>query len=106
YHFPQTTQTRDRVSDLLDVTVVDVRPELSVVEQDAEHGTDLFARDPGACCRMRKVEPLRRTLAGYDAWVTGVRRDEGPTRAQTPLVSWDEGFGLVKINPLAAWTFE
>ncbi|GAA5167014.1 phosphoadenylyl-sulfate reductase [Ornithinimicrobium tianjinense] len=106
YHFPETLQTRDRVADLLDVTIVDVRPRLSVAEQDAVHGKDLFARDPGACCRMRKVEPLREALAGYDAWVTGVRREEGPTRADTPLVTWDESFGLVKINPLAAWTFE
>lgn len=106
YHFPETVGTRDRVADLLDVTVVDVRAELTVAEQDAVHGTDLFARDPGACCRMRKVEPLRRSLAGYDAWVTGVRREEGPTRAGTPLVTWDEAFGLVKVNPLAAWTSE
>lgn len=106
YHFPETVDTRDRVADLLDVTVVDVRPELTVAEQDATHGKDLFARDPGACCRMRKVEPLRRTLAGYEAWVTGVRREEGPTRADTPLVTWDAAFGLVKINPLAAWTFD
>ncbi|SOC56336.1 phosphoadenosine phosphosulfate reductase [Ornithinimicrobium cerasi] len=106
YHFPETVATRDRVADLLDVTVVDVRPRLSVAEQDAAHGPDLFARDPGACCRLRKVEPLREALSGYDAWVTGVRREEGPTRAGTPLVTWDETFGLVKINPLAAWTFE
>lgn len=106
YHFPETLETRDRVADLLDVTVVDVRPELTVAEQDAAHGKDLFARDPASCCAMRKVEPLRRTLAGYDAWVTGVRREEGPTRADTPLVTWDEGFGLVKVNPLATWTFD
>jgi phosphoadenosine phosphosulfate reductase len=106
YHFPETVTTRDEVADLLDVTVVDVRPELSVAAQDRAHGPDLFARDPGACCRMRKVEPLRQALSGYDAWVTGVRRDEGPTRAGTPLVTWDEAFGLVKLNPLAAWTFE
>ncbi|MFK5634379.1 MULTISPECIES: phosphoadenylyl-sulfate reductase [unclassified Ornithinimicrobium] len=106
YHFPETVQTRDRVADLLDVTVVDVRPRLSVAEQDAAHGPDLFARDPAACCAMRKVEPLRRSLAGYDAWVTGVRREEGPTRADTPLVAWDDVFGLVKINPLAAWSFD
>ncbi|GGK58173.1 phosphoadenylyl-sulfate reductase [Ornithinimicrobium pekingense] len=106
YHFPETVATRDRVADLLDVTVVDVRPELTVAAQDARLGKDLFARDPGACCRLRKVEPLRRALAGYDAWVTGVRREEGPTRADTPLVTWDEAFGLVKVNPLAAWTSE
>lgn len=106
YHFPETIQTRDRVADELDVRVVDVRPELTVAQQDQRHGARLHDRDPGACCRMRKVEPLTRALSGYDAWVTGVRREEGPTRADTPLVTWDEGFGLVKINPLAAWTFD
>lgn len=106
YHFPETLDTRHRVADLLDVTVVDVRARSSVAQQDEAHGRDLFARDPAACCRMRKVEPLRAALAGYDAWVTGVRREEAPTRAGTPVVTWDEGFGLVKINPLAAWCFD
>ena len=50
--------------------------------------------------------PLERTLAGYDAWVTGVRRVEAPTRANTPLVTWDDKHGLVKINPIAAWSDE
>lgn len=106
YHFAETLGTREAVAASMAVTVVDVRPELSVAEQDEQHGKDLFATDPSACCRMRKVEPLRRTLAGYEAWVTGVRREEAPTRAATPLVSWDETNGLVKINPLAAWTFD
>ena len=106
YHFPETLQTRDRVADLLDVTVVDVRPQLTVAEQDLRHGPRLHDRDPASCCAMRKVEPLRRTLAGYDAWVTGVRREEGPTRADTPLVTYDEAFGLVKVNPLATWTYD
>jgi phosphoadenosine phosphosulfate reductase len=55
---------------------------------------------------LRKVVPLQNTLAGYDAWVTGVRRVEAPTRANTPLVTYDEKFGLVKVNPIAAWTDE
>jgi phosphoadenosine phosphosulfate reductase len=76
-----------------------------VAEQDERHGAELFARDPAACCRMRKMEPLAAHLAGYEAWVTGVRRDEAPGRAQTPLVTWDDAHGLVKINPLARWTF-
>ncbi|WP_083664145.1 phosphoadenylyl-sulfate reductase [Ornithinimicrobium sp. CNJ-824] len=106
YHFPETLATRDRVADQLDVTVVDVLPGRTVAEQDADLGPRLHDRDPGRCCALRKVDPLRRTLAGYDAWVTGVRREEGPTRADTPLVTWDEAFGLVKINPLATWTLE
>ena len=106
YHFDETVATRDRVARELDVTVVDVLPERTVAEQDELHGARLYERDPGACCAMRKVEPLRRALTGYDAWVTGVRREEGPTRAGTPVVTYDENFGLVKINPLVGWTFD
>ena len=106
YHFPQTLETRRVVAERLAVRVVDVLPRQTVAEQDAEHGKDLFARDPAACCRMRKMEPLAGQLAGYEAWVTGVRREEAPTRANTPVVGWDEAHGLVKINPLAAWTFD
>ena len=69
-------------------------------------GKDLFAREPSECCRMRKVEPLGKALHGYSAWVTGIRRVEAPTRANAPLISFDKAFGLVKINPLAAWTDE
>ena len=106
YHFFDTYATRDRVAAELDVTVVDVLPPRTVAEQDAEHGPRLYERDPAACCRMRKVQPLRAALAGYEAWVTGIRRDEGPTRADTPLVAYDDQFGLVKLNPLATWTFD
>nr|WP_245862745.1 phosphoadenylyl-sulfate reductase [Sanguibacter antarcticus] len=106
YHFAETRGTRDAVEQQMDVTIVDVLPLLTVAEQDEQHGTDLFGRDPGACCAMRKVEPLHRTLQGYELWVTGVRRDEAPTRSATPLVQWDEKNGLVKINPLAAWTLD
>lgn len=106
YHFADTLTTRDIVAEQLNVNVVDVRPKLTVTEQDTAFGKDLFARDPAACCRMRKVEPLAASLAGYEAWVTGVRRDEGPTRANTPLVTFDEAHALIKINPLAAWSLQ
>lgn len=106
YHFAETIGTRDAVEQTVDVTIVDVRPELTVAGQDAEFGKDLFARDAEACCRMRKVEPLRRALGGYEVWAAGVRRDDSPTRAQTPLVTFDEKNGLVKINPIAGWTLD
>ena len=106
YHFAETIGTRDAVQAVYDVTVVNVTPEHSVVQQDELLGKDLFARDPGECCRLRKVVPLRAALSGYSAWVTGIRRVESPTRADAPLISFDESFGLVKINPLAAWTDE
>lgn len=104
YHFVETIGTRDAVEAVYNVKVHNVSPERSVAEQDSIFGKDLFARDAAACCRMRKVEPLSKALAGYSAWVTGIRRVEAPTRANAPLISFDEGFGLVKINPLAAWT--
>ncbi|AWB95977.1 phosphoadenylyl-sulfate reductase [Agromyces badenianii] len=106
YHFAETRVTRDEVARGLDVRVVDVLPEQTVEQQDAEHGAQLFARDPGLCCARRKVEPLHDALSGYELWFTGVRRDEAPTRTGTPLVSWDERNGLVKVNPLAAWSFD
>ena len=104
YHFAETIGTRDAVEAMYDVHILNVTPGQSVAEQDATHGKDLFARDPGLCCRLRKVEPLTRALHGYAAWVTGIRRVEAPTRANAPLISFDESFGLVKVNPLAAWT--
>jgi phosphoadenosine phosphosulfate reductase len=104
YHFVETIGTRDAVEAVYDVHVVNVTPEKSVAEQDALHGKNLFASDPGSCCRMRKVEPLGKALAGYSAWVTGIRRVEAPTRANAPLISFDKAFGLVKINPIAPWS--
>ncbi|MGE0214588.1 phosphoadenylyl-sulfate reductase [Mycolicibacterium sp.] len=106
YHFVETIGTRDAVEAVYDVNIVNVRPEHSVAEQDALLGKNLFARDANECCRLRKVEPLSKALQGYSAWVTGIRRVEAPTRANAPLISWDNAFGLVKINPLAAWTDE
>jgi len=106
YHFAETIGTRDAVETVYDVRIVNATPEHAVAEQDSLLGKDLFARDPNRCCALRKVAPLQKTLAGYDAWVTGVRRVEAPTRANTPLVTYDEKFGLVKINPIAAWSDE
>jgi phosphoadenosine phosphosulfate reductase len=106
YHFVETIGTRDAVEAVYDINVVNVTPENSVEKQNELFGKDLFAREPSECCRMRKVEPLGKALRGYSAWVTGIRRVEAPTRANAPLISWDKAFGLVKINPIAAWSDE
>jgi phosphoadenosine phosphosulfate reductase len=76
----------------------------SLAEQEASHGPALWARDPDACCGLRKMEPLGRALAGLDCWITGVRRDQSPTRAGAPKLGWDAAHGLFKANPLADWT--
>lgn len=106
YHFSETRATRDEVERVLDVRIVDVLPSQTVAEQDAEFGANLFERDPALCCARRKVEPLQSALGGYEVWFTGVRRDEAPTRTHTPLVTWDERNGLIKVNPVAAWSFD
>ncbi|GAB3592375.1 phosphoadenylyl-sulfate reductase [Angustibacter peucedani] len=104
YHFAATLETRDVVARRLDVTVVDVLPRQTVQEQDTEHGPQLHDRDPGLCCFLRKVDPLARALEPYAGWVTGVRREEAPTRAATAVVAWDENHDMLKVNPLARWT--
>lgn len=104
YHFAETLGTRDAVEATLPINVRTVRPELSVAEQDARHGKDLFARDPDLCCAMRKVAPLEQALSDYDAWATGLRRDETHDRVIAPVVGWDEAKGKVKVSPLARWT--
>lgn len=106
YHFAETIGTRDAVEAVYGVNIVNVTPEQTVAEQDELVGKDLFASDAARCCNLRKVQPLSKALKGYTAWVTGIRRVEAPTRANAPLISFDEAFGLVKINPIAAWSDE
>ena len=64
----------------------------------------LWAVDPERCCKMRKVEPLKRALAGADCWITGLRREQSPQRASTPELAWDQRHGLFKVVPLATWS--
>jgi phosphoadenosine phosphosulfate reductase len=106
YHFAETIGTRDAVATSYDVQVRTLLPLLTIDQQAAEHGADLFARDPDLCCALRKIEPLERGLAPYDAWVTGMRREDAPTRADIDVVGWDAKRQKVKLNPLAAWTFD
>ena len=104
YHFAETIGTRDAVASSYDVNVRTILPLLTVTQQDEEHGAELWRRDPGQCCAMRKVEPLNRALEPYTAWASGIRRDEAETRRETRVVEWDARRGKVKVNPIAAWT--
>ncbi len=106
YHFVETIGTRDAVEATLPVNLKTITPEQTVAEQDAAYGKDLFARDPDLCCAMRKVAPLRKSLEGYDAWATGLRRQETRNRVIAPVVGWDENKQKVKVSPLARWSDE
>jgi len=104
YHFAETLGTRDYYAEFTDIKLRTILPLTTVAQQDAEHGPKLHDRDPNLCCAMRKVEPLERGLAPYSAWVTGMRREDAPTRTDITVVGWDAKRGKVKLNPLAAWT--
>lgn len=104
YHFAETIGMRDAVAAVYPVNVVNVTPERTVAEQNAEFGERLYARNPDLCCAMRKVQPLERALRQYDAWLTGVRREETSSRRHAKAVEWDARRQMVKVNPIIEWT--
>jgi phosphoadenosine phosphosulfate reductase len=106
YHFAETLGTRDAYAAMLPINLRTVLPLQTVAQQDAEYGPKLHDRDPDRCCALRKVEPLERALSDKQAWVTGMRREDAPTRTDIAVVGFDERRGMVKLNPLAGWTAE
>ena len=106
YHFPETIGTRDAVAAVYPVNLVNVTPSRTVAEQEAELGPRLYGRNPDLCCYLRKVEPLERALSGYDAWFTGVRREETLARRGARVVGLDAQRPKVKVNPIVGWTSE
>lgn len=102
--FDETYRLIQRVAETYPGRIIRVEPVVSLERQTAEYGPALWSRDPDRCCALRKVEPLQRFLQGYRAWITGLRRQQSPTRAGIRPVEWDQRFGLVKVNPLFRWT--
>jgi phosphoadenosine phosphosulfate reductase len=103
YHFAETIGTRDAVAAVYPVNLINVTPSRTAAEQDAELGPRLYRRNPYLCCYLRKVEPLERALSRYDAWITGVRRDETIERREAPPVEWDARREMVKVNVIVSW---
>lgn len=106
YHFPETIGTREALASVIDANVIDVLPLQTVAEQDAQHGEKLHDRNPTLCCQLRKVDPINAELGGYEAWVTGIRREDNALRANARVVEWDSVHQMVKVNPIAAWSFD
>ena len=104
--FEETYRLAEEAARRFPIRLHRVLPELSLEEQARQHGPQLWRSDPDRCCRLRKVEPLRRFLAGYQAWVTGIRREQAFTRSAARPVEWDGAFHLVKVSPLVAWTWQ
>lgn len=102
--FPETYQLIDDVESALDITVQRIKPELSLPTQAREYGSLLWETNPNQCCNLRKTIPLRHALQPYDAWVTGLRRDQSPSRANTSVIDWDTRNDMLKVMPFATWT--
>ncbi|MCR8645762.1 phosphoadenylyl-sulfate reductase [Paenibacillus sp. N1-5-1-14] len=103
-HFKETYETRNRLEEYYGLKFVQVLPKLTLAEQAAEHGDELWKSNPNACCNIRKVDPLTTILRNYEAWITGIRRDQAPTRANAKKIEYDTKFGLIKFNPIANWS--
>ena len=104
YQFAETLELRERILERCGIAVEFVRPAESVETMESRFGGPIYGTDPDECCRIRKVQPLKPALIGYDAWISAIRRDQTHHRAHAGIVEWDPKFGLVKVNPLANWT--
>lgn len=102
--FTETYQLIDRIKARYPIRLWTFAPRQTVQDQAEEFGADLWARYPDRCCALRKVEPLLRALDGRTAWITGIRREQSPSRQNAQLIEWDSQHQLVKVNPLAYWT--
>jgi phosphoadenosine phosphosulfate reductase len=102
--FPETYDLIDRVEKRYGIKVERLYSSLTPDEQALEYGPELWKRNPDRCCTIRKIEPLKKKLAGLRAWITAIRRDQTSIRANARKIEWDIKFQLVKINPLADWS--
>jgi phosphoadenosine phosphosulfate reductase len=98
--FEETIRFREEAMKRYPLPLKVVTPGLTIDEQVARYGPKLYSCKPDLCCEIRKIEPQRRFLRDYGAWVTGIRREQTEQRASTPVLSWEERFGVVKIAPL------
>lgn len=101
--FPETYQVHESLTRRYQKEMVRVSTSLTLLQQEEEFGAQLWKTDSNLCCQLRKVEPLRNHLRWYQGWITGIRREQSPTRANSSVVEWDETFQLIKLNPLAYW---
>jgi phosphoadenosine phosphosulfate reductase len=102
--FPETYKLMETVEERYGIQVERIYSALTPEEQERRFGKALWKRDPDGCCKLRKIEPLKRKLADLEAWVTSIRREQTAARAAAGKVEWDEKFELVKVNPIADWT--
>lgn len=103
--FPETYALMKEIEQRYQIVIERIRTSITPEMQIAMYGDALWARDPNLCCQIRKVDPLRSKLKPYAAWISGIRREQALTRANAAKIGWDRKFNLVKVNPLADWTW-
>lgn len=110
YQFGQTLSLKKQIERKYNVHIRAVAPDAGIEAAEArsqsENGGPLYKSDPNECCYWRKVAPLKNAIAGFDAWITAIRRDQTPERANAPIIGPDKSYPLLKINPLANWSRE
>lgn len=104
YFFAETLELIQRAEEHYGRSFRRVTPAETVAEQNHSEGPALYQRDPDRCCALRKVQPMHRALQDRTAWMSALRRDQGPTRQTTPVLRWSPRYGVVKIAPLALWS--
>jgi phosphoadenosine phosphosulfate reductase len=107
-HFPETLETLNETELRYGLKIRVVAPDAGELERlvarDGIMGFRLSVENRKACCEARKVQPLKRALAGAAAWITGLRREQSQGRASVPFAAWDEDYRLIKVNPIADWS--
>lgn len=104
YQFQETLDLRDEIARRYKIEVEMKRADTTVAEYEKQHGGPLYQTNPDQCCFDRKVSVLKKAAIGFNAWMSGIRRDQSPDRARAAIIGWDKKFSLVKISPLANWT--
>ncbi|MBI0580860.1 phosphoadenylyl-sulfate reductase [Neobacillus cucumis] len=106
-HFPETYDVIDKIEARFpSLRIERKQPALNLDEQREQYGSALWKKDPNLCCQIRKVIPLRETLTTKEAWISGLRREQSPTRKDTQFLNKDEKFENIKICPLIHWTWD
>jgi phosphoadenosine phosphosulfate reductase len=106
-HFPETYETIEKVQKKYpNIKIHLQKPNLSLTEQENQFGAELWKKDPNQCCELRKIIPLRETLNGASAWISGLRREQSPTRQHVQFINLDKKFQKIKICPLIHWTWK
>ncbi|MED3662374.1 phosphoadenylyl-sulfate reductase [Ureibacillus sp. FSL K6-8385] len=106
-HFKETYETIERVKERYPLLNIELKkPSLSLEEQAKLYGDELWKKDPNKCCELRKIIPLRETLTGAKAWISGLRREQSETRKHVNFINKDNKFKSIKICPLIHWTWK